>query len=107
MPLSLFFGPTEKISVICLPSFITKTRENKPYLQFLMKEFSLLHFESKCCESHLSLSVIRFVQTHPLTAAINNQMNSVFSMLLWIIYKVHSLSTGLNRNLVQCSVNGI
>ena len=40
MPLSVFFSPAEKISVIRPPSFITKTRGNKPYLQFLLKAFS-------------------------------------------------------------------
>ena len=83
-PLSVFYSPTEKILVIPPPSFITKTRENKPHLQFLMKLFlflyNVLHFDSKCCESNLSLSLNRFVQTHPLTTAINNQMNSVSSM---------------------------
>ena len=33
---------------------------------------SALHFAGKCCENHLSLSLNRFVQSHPLTAAINN-----------------------------------
>ena len=45
------------------------------------------HFDSKCCERHLFLSLNRFVQTHPLTTAINNQMNSVSSMLQSIVYK--------------------
>ena len=58
-------------------------------------------------ESHLSLSLNRFVQTHSLTTAITNQMNNVLCMLQSIVYKVHSLSTDLNRKFVQCSVNGI
>ena len=65
------------------------------------------HFYSKCCESHLSLSLNRFVQTHPSATAINIQMNSVLSMLQSIVYNVHSLSTDLNRKFVQRSVNGI
>ena len=68
---------------------------------------NVLHFDSKCCKSHLSLSLNRFVQTHPLTTAINNQKNSILSMLQSIVYKVHSFSTDLNRKFVQCSVNGI
>ena len=58
------------------------------------------------------LSLNRFVQTHPLTAVINNQ--SVLSMLQSIVYKVHhSLNfeqlflVDLNRQFVQRSVNGI
>ena len=35
MPLSVFCGPTEKISVLLPPSFITKKRENKRHLQYL------------------------------------------------------------------------
>ena len=65
-----------------------------------MKTFSflnnLLHFDGKCFESHVSLSLNRFVQTHPLTTAINNQMNSFLFMLQSIVYKVHSFSTDLN-----------
>ena len=38
---------------------------------------------------------------------VNNQMNSVLSMLESIVYKVHSLSADLNRKFVQRSVNGI
>ena len=38
---------------------------------------------------------------------VNNQMNSVLSMLQSIVYKVHSLSADLNRKFVQRSVNGI
>ena len=34
-------------------------------------------------------------------------MNSLLSMLQSIVYKVHSLSTDLNRKFVQRSVNGI
>ena len=52
---------------------------------------------SNCCESHFSLLLNRFVQTHPLTTAINNQMNSVLFMLQSIVYKIHSLSSDLNR----------
>ena len=63
------------------------------------------HFDSKCCESYLSLSR-RFVQTHPLTSAINNQMNSVLPVLQLIVYKVHILSADLNIKFVQRSVNG-
>ena len=66
-----------------------------------------MHFDSKPCEIHLSLSLNRFVQTHPLTTAIDNQLNSILSMLQSIVYKVHSLSTDLNRKFVQRSVNGI
>ena len=72
-----------------------------------MKAFflhNILHFDSKCCESHLSLSLNRFVQTHPLTTGINNQMNSVLSMLQSILYKVHSISTDLNKQFVQRSI---
>ena len=65
------------------------------------------HFDSKCCESHLSLPQNRFVQAHPLTTAINNEMNSILSMLQSIVYKVHSFSIDLNRKFVQRSVNGI
>ena len=65
------------------------------------------HFESKCCENHLSLSLNCFVKTHPLTTAINNQMNSVLSLLQSTVYKVHSLSTDLNRKFVQHSVHGV
>ena len=68
---------------------------------------NVLHFDSKCCVSHLSLSLNRFVQTYPLTTAINNKMNSVVSMLQSIVYEVHSLSTDLNTKAVQRSVNGI
>ena len=53
----------------------------------------------------MSPSLNRFVQTHPLTTAINNQMKSVLSMLQSIVYKVHSLSADLNRKFVQRSVN--
>ena len=89
---------------------MTKTRENTPHLDFFMKAFFLynvLHFDSKCCESHLSLSLNHFVQTHPLTTAINNQMNGVLPMLQSIVHKVNSLSTDLNRKFVQRSVNRI
>ena len=55
----------------------------------------------------MSLSLNHFVQTHSLTTAVNNQMNSVLSMLQSIVYEVHSLLTDLNRIFVQCSVNGI
>ena len=72
------------------PSFMTKTID-----------YNVLHFDSKCCESHLSLSLYRFVQVHPLTTATNNRMNSVLFMLQSIVYKVHSLSTDLNRIFVQ------
>ena len=65
------------------------------------------HFDSKCRESHLPLSLNCFVQTHPLTTAINNEMNSVLSMLQSIVCKLNSLSTYLNRTFVQCSVNGV
>ena len=65
------------------------------------------HFDSKFWDSHLSLSLIRLVQTHPLTTAINNQMNSVLSMLQSIVSEVYSLSSDLNRKFVQRSVNGI
>ena len=41
----------------------------------------IMHFDRKCCESHLSLSLNHFVQTHPLTIVINNQMNIAVSML--------------------------
>ena len=41
--------------------------------------------------SHLSASLNHFVQTHPLTTAIINQMNNVLSMLQSIVYKVHSI----------------
>ena len=109
MLLSVFCNPTEKISVIL--SFITKTGVIKPHLPFFMKAFvflyNVLHLDCKCCESHLFLSLNRFVQTHLLTTAINNQMNSVLSMLRSIVYKVHSLSADFNIKFVQRSVNGI
>ena len=65
--------------------------------------------------SHLIASVVRvfdsfskcFFQTHLLTTAINNQTNSILSRLQSIVYKVHPLSTDLNRKFVQRSVNGI
>ena len=69
--------------------------------------YNVLHFDSKCCESYLCLSLNRFVQTYPLTTTINNQINSVLSMLQSIVYKVYSLSADLNRKFVQRSVNGI
>ena len=65
------------------------------------------HFDFKCCESHLSLSQIIFVQTHLFTTTISNQINSIVSMLQSIVYKVHSLSSDLNRKFAQRSVNGI
>ena len=69
--------------LILPPSFITKPSENKPYLQCFIKAFSffynVLHFDSKRYESQWSPSLNRFVQTHPLTNAIKNQMNSVLS----------------------------
>ena len=65
------------------------------------------HFDSKYCESHLSLSLNRFVQTHPLTTTINKRMNGVLSMLQSIVYKVHSLPADLNGKFVIRSVNGI
>ena len=49
--LSVFCGPTEKISVIPLPSFMPKRRENKPHLQVFMKElfsYNVLYFDSRC-----------------------------------------------------------
>ena len=49
------------------------------------------YYKSKFCESHLSFSPNRFVQTHPLTISINNQINSVLSMFQLIVYKIHSL----------------
>ena len=52
---------------------------------FFRKAFSFLynvsHFDKKHCESHLSLSLDHFVLTHPLTVDINNEMNTVLSML--------------------------
>ena len=69
--------------------------------------FDVLHFDSKCCESHLSLSLNHFVQAHPLTTAINNQINSVLPMLESIVYKVHPLSTDSNGKFLHHSVNGI
>ena len=57
--------------------------------------------------SHLSLSLNHFVQTHPLTTAINNQMSNVLSMLQSIVCIVDSLSADLNRKFVQCSVSVI
>ena len=116
MPFSIFCGPTEKILVIPPPSFITKTREIKPHLQLFMTAFSfpdnILHFDSKCCESHFSRSLNRLLKAHPLAIDINNQMNIIFSMLQSIVYIVHSLSTDLKRkgdgnlskNLPNCPV---
>ena len=42
-------------------------------------------------------SLNRFVLTYQLAIVIYNQMNVVLSMLQSIVYKVHSLSTDLNR----------
>ena len=69
--------------------------------------YNVSHFDSKYCESHLPLSLNRFVQTHSLTTAINNQMNIALCMLELIVYGVHLLSTDLNRKFVQRSVNEI
>ena len=52
-------------------------------------------------KSRLSLSLNRFVQTHPLTTAINIQMNSVLFVLKSTVYKVHSISTDFNRKFVS------
>ena len=60
---------------------------------------NISHFDSNCCKSHLSLSK-SLGSNSPLATAINNQMNSVF-LLQPIAYKVHSLSTDLNRKFVQ------
>ena len=61
-----------------------------------MKEFSflhnVLHFDRKFFESHSSLSLNCFLQTHPTATVIKNQMDSVLSMLQSIVYKVHSLN---------------
>ena len=89
-PLSVFCSPAEKIPVIYPPDFVTKTRENNATLIiFSWKHFLFLynvsHFDKKCRESHLSLSLDRFVQAHPLTTVIDNQINIILSMLQWII----------------------
>ena len=41
-------------------------------LYYALFLYSVLHFDSKYCASHLSLSLNRFVQTHLLTTAINS-----------------------------------
>ena len=58
---------------------------------------NLSHFDRKCCGSHFSLSLNRSLQTQSLTTAINNQVNSVLSILQSIVHKLRSLSTDLNR----------
>ena len=40
-------------------------------------------------ESHLSLSLNRFIQRHPLTIVLNNQMNSVLSISKSIHLETH------------------
>ena len=69
--------------------------------------FFIMYFDSKDCESHLSLSLNCFDKTNPSTNAINNQINSGLSMLQLIVYTVYSTSTDLNRKYVQRLVNGI
>ena len=51
-----------------------------------MKAFSLsVLCDGKCCESHLSLSLNRFVQVNPLIIFIKNQMNSVLSKDMYML----------------------
>ena len=61
-----------------------------------MKAFSfsddVLHFDRKFFESHLSLSLNCFLQTHQITTVIHNQMNSVLSMPHLMVHKVYSLN---------------
>ena len=66
---------------------------------------NVLHFDSKCCVNCMSVFLNCLVQTYLLTVVINNQMNSVLSVLQSIIYKVHSLSTDLNKKYVQLFKN--
>ena len=85
---------------------MTKTRENKPRLQFFMKAFScsLLQFDSKCCESDLSFERHSLSSSHPLTTATNNQSASY---LCYNRLSVKFISTDLNRKFVQSLVKGI
>ena len=62
---------------------MAKTRENKPRFTMFIKPLSFSLY------------------------AINNQMNSVLSILQLIVYEGHSLSTDLNKKFVQRSVNRI
>ena len=50
-------------------------------MKHLLFLYNVSYFDGKCCEIHLSLSLNGFVRTHPLSIVINNQMNSVLSML--------------------------
>ena len=61
-----------------------------------------MHFDRRCRQSHLSLSLNRFVQNHPLTVVIAKQMNRVLSMLIDYLKAPHVLETcnceeGFNR----------
>ena len=65
---------------------ISQQRQEKIYdnYNFFIKHFlhNVSHFDKKCCDSHLSLSLNHFGQAHLLTIVINNQkVNSVLSVL--------------------------
>ena len=63
---------------------------DKIFILFIMYRILILSWQ-ECCESHSSLSPNRLIQTHRethlLTTVINNQMNSILSMLQWIHLK--------------------
>ena len=82
-PLSIFCSSAEKTGSHSSPWFYNKDMRKFTSLSVFYESifYHVSHFDKKCCERHLSLSLNRFFQTHPLTIVINNQINNVLSVL--------------------------
>ena len=70
---SVFCSPTEKISVIRPPDFMTKAYDPMVLSEYVLFLFNVLDFDRKRYKCHFSPFLTFFVENHPLTIVINNQ----------------------------------
>ena len=66
--------------------------------------YNVLLFDRKCLESNLSLFLNHFAQTHPLTIAMNNEMNTIVITYVttdcsWV--EGHPLTLQMRRKIQQ------